>query len=37
VLWWTDFPYAARPGSHSARPFAAELAEWPNLAIAGDA
>ncbi|MFC7478220.1 PIG-L deacetylase family protein [Dankookia sp. GCM10030260] len=37
VLWWTDFPYAARPGSHPARPFAAEMAGLPECIVAGDA
>jgi LmbE family N-acetylglucosaminyl deacetylase len=37
VLWWTDFPYAARPHSHPARPFAAEMRALPECAVAGDA
>jgi len=37
VLWWTDFPYAARPHSHPARPFEAEMARWPERRLAGDA
>lgn len=37
VLWWTDFPYAARPHSHPARPFAAEMAALPAREVAGDA
>lgn len=37
VLWWTDFPYAARPGSHPAHPFAAEMAALPECVVAGDA
>lgn len=37
VLWWTDFPYALRPGSHPARPFAAEMAVLPERAVIGDA
>ena len=37
VLWWTDFPYSLKPHSHPARPFAAELAAWPDMAIEGDA
>ena len=37
VLWWTDFPYSARPHSHPARPFAAEMAALPERAVAGDA
>lgn len=37
VLWWTDFPYALRVGSHPARPFAAEMAMLPERAVSGDA
>ncbi len=37
VLWWTDFPYAARPRSHPARPFAADMAALREAALAGDA
>jgi LmbE family N-acetylglucosaminyl deacetylase len=37
VLWWTDFPYAARPHSHPARPFATAMAVLPERAVAGDA
>lgn len=37
VLWWTDWPYAARPGSHPARPFAGRFAALPSLSVAGDA
>jgi LmbE family N-acetylglucosaminyl deacetylase len=37
VLWWTDFPYAARPHSHPARPFAAAMAKLPERAVEGDA
>ncbi|WP_193560476.1 PIG-L deacetylase family protein [Dankookia rubra] len=37
VLWWTDFPYSAKPQSHPARPFAAEMAAWPDVAVEGDA
>jgi len=36
VLWWTDFPYAARPRSHPARPFAAAMRDLPECAVAGD-
>jgi LmbE family N-acetylglucosaminyl deacetylase len=36
VLWWTDFPYSLNPHSHPARPFTAELAEWPDVALEGD-
>jgi LmbE family N-acetylglucosaminyl deacetylase len=37
VLWWTDFPYSARPHSHPAQPFAAEMAKLPEHAVHGDA
>ncbi|TCZ64948.1 PIG-L deacetylase family protein [Roseicella aquatilis] len=37
VLWWTDFPYAARPHSHPARPFAAAMGALPEVALRGDA
>ncbi|MBV8614242.1 MAG: hypothetical protein JOY66_10790 [Acetobacteraceae bacterium] len=37
VLWWTDFPYSARPHSHPAEPFAAEMRGLPERAVAGDA
>jgi LmbE family N-acetylglucosaminyl deacetylase len=37
VLWWTDYPYSARPHSHPARPFATEMAAWPDVALEGDA
>lgn len=37
VLWWTDFPYAARSHSHPARPFAAAMASLQERAIPGDA
>ena len=37
VLWWTDFPYAMRPGSHPAQPFAAEMAALPERVATGDA
>ena len=33
----TDFPYAARPHSHPAQPFAAEMRAFPERAVAGDA
>lgn len=36
VLWWTDFPYSAKPHSHPARPFAAEMAAWPDVTLVGD-
>jgi LmbE family N-acetylglucosaminyl deacetylase len=37
VLWWTDFPYAARPLRETVRPFAAAMADWPERGIEGDA
>jgi LmbE family N-acetylglucosaminyl deacetylase len=37
VLWWTDFPYAARAHSHPALPFAADMAALPERAVEGDA
>jgi LmbE family N-acetylglucosaminyl deacetylase len=37
VLWWTDFPYCLKPHSHPARPFAADMAAWPDVAVEGDA
>ena len=37
VLWWTDFPYAMRPGSHPARPFAEAMVMLPERAVTGDA
>ncbi|RYJ03931.1 MAG: PIG-L family deacetylase [Acetobacteraceae bacterium] len=37
VLWWTDFPYALRPHSHPARPFAEVMAALPERAVTGDA
>ena len=37
VLWWTDFPYAARPLREAARPFAAAMAAWPEHRAEGDA
>jgi hypothetical protein len=37
VLWWTDFPYSARPHTHPARPFAREMDRLPERAITGDA
>ena len=37
VLWWTDWPYAARPHSHPARPFASRFDDLPPVAIRGDA
>ncbi len=36
VLWWIDFPYAARPQRYSAQPFGAEMALLPEYAAAGD-
>jgi LmbE family N-acetylglucosaminyl deacetylase len=36
VLWWTDFPYAARPHTHPAQPFAAEMAALPECVLAGN-
>jgi LmbE family N-acetylglucosaminyl deacetylase len=36
VLWWTDFPYSARPHSHPARPFAVEMSALAERAIEGD-
>lgn len=35
--WWTDFPYAVRPGSHPARPFAMEMGALPEITFMGDA
>ena len=35
TLWWTDFPYAARPAT--VRPFAARMAQLPECRVAGDA
>ncbi len=37
VLWWTDFPYAMRPGTHPAQPFAEEMAALPEKSVTGDA
>lgn len=37
ILWWTDFPYAARAHTHPARPFARELERLPEREITGDA
>ncbi|WP_043358667.1 PIG-L deacetylase family protein [Belnapia sp. F-4-1] len=37
VLWWTDFPYAARPRQKAARPFAALMDAWPERVLHGDA
>ena len=37
VLWWTDFPYAARPRSHPARPFGAAMEALPERVMEGDA
>jgi hypothetical protein len=36
VLWWTDFPYAARSRSHPARPFATAMAALRERAVEGD-
>ncbi|MFC0409385.1 PIG-L deacetylase family protein [Roseomonas elaeocarpi] len=36
VLWWTDWPYAARPHSHPARPFAVRMEALPEQAVAID-
>jgi LmbE family N-acetylglucosaminyl deacetylase len=36
-LWWTDWPYAARPGSHPPRPFEARFDALPERALRGDA
>ena len=36
VLWWTDFPYSARPHSHPAQPFAAAMRALPERAVEGD-
>ena len=33
VLWWADWPYAARAESHPARPFEAVMMALPNLAL----
>lgn len=32
ILWWTDFPYAARGDTHPARPFDAAMAGLPEQA-----
>jgi LmbE family N-acetylglucosaminyl deacetylase len=37
LLWWTDFPYAARPYSHPARPFAEVMSGLPERVVTGDA
>jgi LmbE family N-acetylglucosaminyl deacetylase len=37
VLWWTDFPYAARPHSHPMRPFAGAMEALPERGVEGDA
>ena len=37
VLWWTDFPYSARPLRESVQPFAAAMEAWPERSIPGDA
>lgn len=37
VWWWTDFPYAVRPDTHPAQPFAAAMQSLPRIAVAGDA
>jgi LmbE family N-acetylglucosaminyl deacetylase len=37
MLWWTDFPYAARPQHETVRPFAATMGAGPERAIVGDA
>ena len=37
VLWWTDFPYAARPRTHPAEPFAAAMRALPECRVMGDA
>jgi len=29
ILWWADFPYAARPHTHPARPFETEMTALP--------
>ena len=36
-LWWTDWPYAARPGSHPARPFGVRFDALPERTLRGDA
>ncbi|MBV9656013.1 MAG: PIG-L family deacetylase [Acetobacteraceae bacterium] len=36
VLWWMDFPYAARRHTHPAEPFADEMARLPERRIIGD-
>ena len=35
VCWWTDFPYAMRPHSHPARPFATEMDRLSEIAVRG--
>jgi LmbE family N-acetylglucosaminyl deacetylase len=37
VLWWTDFPYAARPLREAVRPFAGLMEAWPERGFPGDA
>lgn len=37
VLWWTDFPYAARPLRDAVRPFAAAMEAWPERSVTGNA
>lgn len=36
MLWWTDWPYAARPHTHPARPFEAFMAALAVLALRFD-
>ena len=37
VLWWTDFPYAARPHTHPACPFEQEMTALPTWSVEGQA
>lgn len=37
ILWWTDFPYAARPIARAVQPFAARMEALPACQVAGDA
>ena len=36
VLWWTDWPYAARPHSHPARPFDNRMGALPERVVTVD-
>jgi hypothetical protein len=35
VLWWTDHPYAARPHTHPAQPFAEAMRALPEFVLEG--